>query len=93
MKSVGLRDVRVDVYAAGAWEPIGFGITRDGGSFELYQTNARGALELTPGEYSFTLESVGPEPLALRPELRDVQRTPLRKHWAGTEPLLELALP
>lgn len=41
-------------------EPIGIGTTNNDGEFELLQPGAQGALWLTPGEYRFTLESIGP---------------------------------
>ena len=91
--TTGVRDVRIEVYPIGGAIPIGFGVTRDGGEFELYEPTAQRGLDMPPGNYAFSLESVGPEPLALRPELRDPQRTPLRRPWNGTETGLELSLP
>lgn len=88
-----LCDVRVNVYVAGTMEPIGFGITRDQGRFELYRPDAFSALYLSPGEYSFTLESLGPDPLPLAPQLRHPRRTPLRKRWSESDSTLEIVIP
>jgi len=91
--NMGLRDMRIEVHAVGNSQPIGFGVTRDGGRFELFESNAQQGLHLQPGEYSFTLESIGPEPIALRPELRQPQRTLLRKTWSESDTALEITLP
>ena len=65
----------------------------DGGAFELYRPSADGPLHLPSGEYAFTLESVGPEPLPLAPAYRDPTRSPLRRTWTEDESALELILP
>jgi hypothetical protein len=89
----GLREVQIHVHRAGETEPIGFGVSTEGGTFALYQPGARGPLHLTPGDYAFTLESVGPEPIPLPRETSDLRRTPLRRTWTGSDTELELALP
>lgn len=89
----GLREVQIHVHRDGEPTPIGFGISTEGGTFELYQPGARGPLHLAPGDYAFTLESVGPEPIPLPRETGDPQRTPLRKSWTDTDVSLELNLP
>lgn len=91
--SNGLREVQLNVHRVGEWRPIGFGVSREGGTFELYQPRARGPLHLTPGDYVFTLESVGPEPIQLPRETSDPQRTPLQKTWTSSDVALELVLP
>ena len=89
----GLREVQIHVHRAGESEPIGFGVSTEGGTFALYQPGARGPLHLAPGDYVFTLESVGPEPIPLPRETSDPQRTPLRKAWNASDVELELSLP
>lgn len=89
----GLREVQIHVHRAGEAEPIGFGVSTEGGAFELYQPGARGPLHLTPGEYVFTLESVAPDPIPLPRETSDPLRTPLRKSWPASDVELELSLP
>jgi hypothetical protein len=91
--SNGLREVQIHVHRVGESEPIGFGVSTEGGAFELYQPGARGPLHLAPGDYVFTLESVGPEPIPLPRETSDPQRTPLRKTWTTSDGELQLDLP
>ena len=88
-----LRDLRINVDQNGSTEPLAFGVTTDGGRFELYQPDAKGPLHLPLGEYAFTLETIGPEPIHLAPVFRDPQRTPLRKQWDDSQGNLDLAIP
>ncbi|WP_254508809.1 hypothetical protein [Anatilimnocola floriformis] len=89
----GLRDVQVNVYRAGEMQSIGFGMTREGGEFELFQPGAQGALHLEPGEYVFTLEATGPETIFLPPVMSHPQHSPLRRTWTASDQTLELVLP
>lgn len=89
-----LGDMQVTAYLAeaGDWKPIGFADTAADGTFRLLLDGARGPLVLAPGEYRFTLQSVG-SPLVVPQELAQVERTPLQKTWTGAEGELDLSLP
>lgn len=90
-----LGDVQVTVHRAtsdGTWQPIGFADTRSDGSFELVTPGAAGPLVLEPGEYRFTLESVG-SPLRVPKPYLSAEATPLRIAWDGTLDRLRLELP
>ena len=65
-----LPDVRVTVFQGegSAYTPLGFGVTTNDGSFQLFQNQARGPLVLTAGEYHFTLESAG-APIQIPPSV------------------------
>ena len=60
-------DIVVTVHQqnGGEFSVIGFGTTIQDGSFVLYKPGATEPLWLVPGEYAFTLESIGP-PVQLR---------------------------
>ena len=89
-----LADVQLTVYAArdGAWQPIGFADTSADGQFRLLLNEARGPLELEPGDYRFTLQSVG-APVVIPQALARVEATTLQTTWTGNETQLTLTLP
>jgi hypothetical protein len=90
-----LGDVHVSVYAAdaAAAAPLGYGISNEQGRFELRQQEPPAPLRLAPGDYRFTVESVGDVVFDWPPPLADPQRTPLRHDWSGEDQELDLALP
>ena len=77
-------DINITVHrsSAGSFQPIGFGLTDIEGKFILYQTGAAGPLWLDPGDYVFTLESVGPS-IAFPKEYLSPQSTPLKLSWTA----------
>lgn len=69
-------------------EIIGFAVTKGDGSFELLLNGAEGPLWLTPGDYRFTLETVGP-PMKIPKIFTQPETTPLKINWTGADPRLE----
>ncbi|MDX1970339.1 MAG: hypothetical protein SFV23_24425 [Planctomycetaceae bacterium] len=89
-----MSELQINVHATkdGTPQTIGFGVTAADGSFLLYQTGASSGLWLTPGEYRFTLESLG-APTVIPKEFTSAATTPWKVQWTGTEPTLNLELP
>lgn len=75
-----LSDIRVGLYRDEETEPIGFAVTGNDGSFRLLQIDADGPLQLEPGVYRCTLESVG-APVTVPREFLSPEQTPLRVTW------------
>jgi hypothetical protein len=86
-------DINITVHrsSAGSFHPIGFGLTDVEGKFILYQTGAAGPLWLDPGDYVFTLESVGPA-IAFPKEYLRPQSTPLKLSWTADSKSADLTL-
>lgn len=89
-----LSDIQINVYRSSdnAMEKIGFGITDRDGRFQLFTNGAQGPLVLKPGQYRFTLESVG-APVEFPTPYTQPETTPLSVIWSGSEPLIELDIP
>ena len=87
-------DINITVHrsTAGSFQPIGFGLTDVEGKFILYQTGAAGPLWLEPGDYAFTLESVGPS-IAFPKEYLTPQSTPLKLNWTADSESADLSVP
>lgn len=75
-----------------AFEETGFGTTQADGTFVLYKPGASGPLFLEAGEYSFTLESVGPD-AEIPTEFLNPETTPLRENWSTEKSSLDLQAP
>lgn len=73
-------------------ESIGFGTTQIDGSFALYKPGAAEPLFLEPGEYSCTLESVGPS-IKLPKDYMTASRSPLKFTWTSEMKSVELIAP
>ena len=73
-------------------EPVGFGVTRADGSFQLMTNGAQGPLWLSPGEYRCTLESAG-APLVIPKQYTQATTTPLQVTWSTDDENLELTVP
>jgi hypothetical protein len=86
-----IQDVQVVVYSAISGERVGYAVTGTDGSFELIAANTSGPLELRPGSYVVTLESVG-APTDLPRSYLDAESTPLRIDWDAQD-RLELNVP
>lgn len=87
-------DIRITVYEAqaGSFRPIGFGNSAADGSFVLYSPAADEPLWLQPGDYAFTLESLGP-PVQFPDEYLNAETSPLKVTWSVEMPTLELKAP
>lgn len=87
-------DINITVHrnSTGSFQPMGFGLTDVDGKFNLYQTGAAGPLWLEPGEYVFTLESVGPS-IAFPKEYLNPQSTPLTLNWTADSKSADLSVP
>jgi len=87
-------DINVTVNQAidGGFQQTGFGTTGLEGAFVLYQMGAAGPLWLEPGDYVFTLESIGP-PITFPKEDRSPQTTPLKITWNADSKSVDLTVP
>ncbi len=89
-----LGDICVVVHKkdGAAFQQLGFGTTDGTGSFFLLKTGGQEALILEPGDYSFTLEPVGPQ-IAFPPIYREPEKSPLKTTWTADMTSLDLNAP
>jgi hypothetical protein len=89
-----LGDVQVKLHQADgtSWRMIGFADSAADGTFQLVTNGARGPLQLAPGEYRCTLESVG-APVLIPPAYAQAETTPLRVSWDESDRDLSLVVP
>ena len=87
-------DILVKVYKKHdtGFQSIGFGTTAVNGSFILYNNGATEPLWLEPGDYSFTLESIGPPVKFPAPYLKP-ESSPLHVNWNSDMTPLVLQAP
>ena len=87
-------DIVVTVHQqnGGQFSAIGFGTTIQDGSFILYKPGATEPLWLEPGEYVFSLESIGP-PIQIPAEYQKAESTPLKITWTSDMKSLNLEAP
>lgn len=87
-------DIQITVHqrVSGGFQELGFGNTSADGSFILYKSGAKEPLWLEPGDYRFTLESIGP-PVQFPEELQEPNSTPLKVTWTSDMTSLLLDLP
>lgn len=87
-------DINITVYknSSGSFQPVGFGLTDLEGKFNLYHTGASGPLWLEPGDYVFTLESVGPS-IAFPKQYLNAATTPLKLTWTPDSRSVDLTTP
>lgn len=78
-----LPDVQVTLHRP-AGEPIGYAVSGLDGTFEMIAADSSGSLQLPPGEYVVTLESVG-FPVDLPRDYRNPETTPVRIEVASGE--------
>lgn len=76
----------------GSTTVVGFGDVLADGQFELVIPGAAAPLQLEPGEYRFTLESIG-APVTIPREFTTAESTPLKMTWTGEEPEIDLDIP
>ncbi len=87
-------DIQVTAYQVegSQLEQVGFSVTANDGTFQLVTNGARGPLRLTPGDYRFTLESVGP-PIRVAKKYTKPDSTPLKVSWSAGDKSLDLDVP
>lgn len=87
-------DIVVTVHQqnGGQFSAIGFGTTIQDGSFILYKTGATEPLWLEPGDYVFTLESIGPL-VQFPDEYLEPKATPLKITWTADMKSADLEAP
>ena len=88
-----IPDFEIKVYKTGSSVPLGFGTSGKDGSFRLVDPKGEGSLWLAPGEYVFTLESLGPVRPPLSPAYMNATKTPLKVNWKEADQSLELKIP
>ena len=89
-----LGDICVVVHKkeGSAFQQLGFGTTDGTGMFFLLKTGGQEALILEPGEYTFTLEPVGPQ-IAFPPVYLQPEKSPLKSTWTADMTSLDLNAP
>jgi hypothetical protein len=89
-----MSEVQVTVHRplGSGWDAVGFGEATTDGSFELVTRGAAGPLELSPGIYRCTLESVG-APFAISPQYSQAATTPLEIVWPPSDGRLMIDIP
>jgi hypothetical protein len=87
-------DIRVTIHrrASGGFEVLGFANTAADGTFVLYNSGATEPLWLEPGNYAFTLESIGP-PIEFPKEFTQPESTPLKVKWESDMSSIRLDAP
>ena len=89
-----LGDICVVVHKkdGAAFQQLGFGTTDGSGNFFLLKTVGEEALILEPGDYSFTLEPVGPQ-IAFPANYLQPEKSPLMTTWTADMTSLDLNAP
>jgi hypothetical protein len=89
-----LGDICVVVHKkeGSAFQQLGFGTTDGTGMFFLLKTGGQEALILEPGDYTFTLEPVGPQ-IAFPPVYLQPEKSPLKSTWTADMTSLDLNAP
>jgi hypothetical protein len=89
-----LSDTQVTVHKieGGVSTSIGFGVAGPDGSFELVTNEAKGPLRLAPGQYRYTLESVGTA-VVIPKEYTSADTTPLVLPWSADDSRIDLDIP
>ena len=87
-------DIRVSIHrsVSGGFEVLGFANTAADGTFVLYNSGATEPLWLEPGDYAFTLETIGP-PVEFPEEFTRPESTPLKVTWASDMSSIRLDAP
>ncbi|MFO0901405.1 MAG: PepSY domain-containing protein [Pirellulales bacterium] len=93
-RGAGLSEIQVTVHRAegGGFAPLAIAVPQPDGAFRLVTPDGKGPVELTPGEYRCTLESIG-APVFIPPELTKPETTPLKVNWLASDSLLDLDVP
>ena len=87
-------DIRVTIHrsVAGGFEVLGFANTAADGTFVLYNSGATEPLWLEPGDYAFTLETIGP-PVEFPKAFTRPESTPLKVKWESDMSSIRLDAP
>ena len=88
-----LPDFEIKVYKTSSTVPLGLGTTGKDGKFQLMQPKGEGPLWLEPGDYAFTLESLGPASPPMSPTYTNASKTPLKVSWKVDDKSLSLKIP
>jgi uncharacterized iron-regulated membrane protein len=85
-----MSQMQVNAFSVSDPSPIGRGYVASDGSFELVTNDSSEPLQLLPGTYHFTIESIGAE-VIIPKEFSDPATTPLKISVANEQPIaLEL---
>ncbi len=89
-----LSDICVVVHKkdGSSFQGAGFGTTDHNGSFHLVNNGGQEALVLEPGDYCFTLESLGPQ-IVFPADYLKPETTPLKVTWTTDMKSLDLKVP
>lgn len=89
-----IPDVLVTVYPdTPSTDALGIGITDADGRFELRTREPITPLMLDPGDYRFTVQSMGEIYLIWPPEYADPPKTPLTRSISSSSEELEISVP
>jgi hypothetical protein len=86
-----VADIRVTVNQVDrkGIKPLGYGVTKADGTFQLLTHAGRAGLKLTPGNYCCTLKAVG-APVRIPNHYAEVNTTPLKVSWSERDTNLDL---
>jgi hypothetical protein len=88
-----IPDFEVKIFETGSTKPLAVGTTDGDGKFQLVQPKGEGPFWLLPGEYGFTLDSVGPSPPRMPANYSNPSKTPLKVKWKPDDKTLDLRIP
>ncbi len=91
-ETVGDICVVVHKQEASGFQQIGYGTTLASGTFSLVTIGGAEPLVLEPGEYAFTLESLGPQ-IPFPAEFLSPEKSPLKTTWGDESSLIDLEAP
>jgi|GEM_PF-457627 len=89
LNGFGFGDIQVNVFRD-AGEHVAFGVSDSTGSFRLLTPDASRAVNLEPGQYRLTVESVGGVLVPIPAPLAQPDKTPLVREWSGSEETLRV---
>lgn len=75
-----------------SFEQVGFGRTNEAGEFQLVVQGKEEPLQLPPGNYVVTLESLGP-PIVFPKEYISAEKSVLKVQWTNSSTRLDLEAP
>jgi hypothetical protein len=90
--SAGSLSFGTQTLGGASFQSIGFGTTDQAGFFHLMKSGGLDPLILEPGDYVFTLESVGPQ-IQFSEEYLNAELSPLKATWSAESTSLDLKAP